>query len=53
MTDIYAVADDVAVFNTFYLLESLVLTSYFEEPLAINHQVALIRHGKLMANAQL
>ena len=53
MTDVNSIADNEAVFNTLYLLEAFILSAHFKQPPTINHQIALVRHRKLMTNSQL
>ena len=50
VTDIYAVAYNIAVFNAFYLLEPLVLSTHFERPFPVYDQIALGRHREFMTN---
>ena len=44
VTYIDTIVNNVAVFNSFYLFETLILSSYFEKPSPIYKQIALIRH---------
>ena len=52
MTNVDAIADDETVFNTPYLLEPLILSSYLKQPPTVNNQIALIRHREFMTDAQ-
>ena len=47
MTDVDTVTDDKAVFNSFYLFETFILTSYFEKPSAIHYQILLWKNKYL------
>ena len=53
MPDIYLICDNIAVFYTLDLGESLVLSTDFEKPSAIRNQITLVRHAELMCNRQL
>ncbi len=53
MPDIYLICDNIAVFYTLYLCETLVLSADFEKPSAIRNQITLVRHAELMSNRQL
>ncbi len=53
MPDIYLVCNNVAVFDTLYLCETLVLSTDLKDPSAIRNQITLVRHAELMSNSQL